>query len=641
MKQNKKLTLAFMVVIASLLSACEDKDYQAKDCSTGTECGAESSFTEPAPEPEPAPTDYEEKSGVTGKVIGNEYWVNATVCFDNNNNAVCDVSEPQTLTYEDGKYSFEASDIAASISSKATLLVVKNTAQDAQNIVLYAPTPATSSQKGTNITVFTTLVQNETSYNPYTLANATAAQESLRIGSGEFSFGNNSLLAGQDYLENSVDDAMLSQVTAIIDSLTQAQLLAPTQRYKAVAAMVDSMYQLSSYTAEIEMADVAAQDIAASAAELTLSSPSVSWDLGYSEEVSADLHVQGDYAVVGSKWHNRLIVVNLAQDIPTTLSFNDFAASPDIARDDIDGYTGASEQNLANVRLTPASSVQSVLVAVEKYTKTGSQESADLGVGLYRANFADPSAIPFVRFAMITAGRDFYPFADLNAMTLSGDGNRVALSGGDKRMTILKSDDFSLVKEFSATSKYRAVLLNNDGTIVYTSLSAPDRMEVHDVATGDKLTTLSTGTEYPKKFKLFNNESSIAWYLGLSNILSVYDVTTPQVEPALLYELSAQANITSFDISPDGKLAVIGSSGSLIVYQITDNVPNMLTSYVIEEQVDSVSTPLKVSSVVFTDNNRALIATKNALQTLDVVLGAEPSKWSDAQKQAWFDEHRT
>jgi len=163
-------------------------------------------------------------------------------------------------------------------------------------------------------------------------------------------------------------------------------------------------------------------------------------------------------------------VLNLAQEIPTTLSFNDFAASPDVERDDIDGFTGASEQSLANIRITPPSSVQSVLVGVEKKNKSGSEEGADSGVGLYRANFSNPSDIPFQRFAGVSEGQDFYAFPDLNAMSLSSDGSRVALSGGNKKMVVLQVDDFSLLHEFSSDSKYRAVMLNEDGSGLWLML---------------------------------------------------------------------------------------------------------------------------------------------------------------------------
>ena len=657
MKINNKANLVLLMIMASLLPACEESDYKAGDCSAGSICASTSTFIEPEPLPEPEPepvpdqTAYIEKDGVTGKVLGSDYWVNAVVCFDNNRNALCDTSEPSTVTFEDGKYSFKASDIIASISSKAPLLARKDIEQDSKGIALYAPTPVNSTDKNINITVFTTLVHSETQFNPYTLANTASAQASLEmsvdgLSIDGFSFANDLLLSGQDYLESDVevgvDDVMFAQIDAIATSLNQAQSIAATDIYKAVAAMLDSMYQLNTYTTSISLESINVQDIQETEVDITLSTPHVEWEIGYIEEESADLHVQGDYAVVGSKWHNRLIVLNLAQEIPTTLSFNDFAASPDVERDDIDGFTGASEQSLANIRITPPSSVQSVLVGVEKKNKSGSEEGADSGVGLYRANFSNPSEIPFQRFAGVSEGQNFYSFPDLNAMSLSSDGSRVALSGGNKKMVVLQVDDFSLVNEFSSDSKYRAVMLNEAGTLAYVSLSAPDRMEILDVTTGSKLTSLSTGTEYPKEFKLLpgSDLTKIAWYLGKSNILSIYNVTEPSVAPILLHTLPAESNITSFDISPDGTLVIIGSTGSLVVYSIENNTSKVLKKLLIEKEIELVSTPLKVGAVAFTNNNRALIATKNALQTLDIIFGEPASAWSDEKKQAWFDVHR-
>ncbi|KGJ94860.1 WD40 repeat domain-containing protein [Colwellia psychrerythraea] len=661
MKINDKVNLVLLMMMAILLPACEESDYKAGDCSAGSICASESTFNEvelipePVPEPVPDQTAYIEKDGVTGKVLGADYWVNAVVCFDNNRNALCDTSEPSTVTFEDGKYSFKASDIIASISSNAPLLARKDSEQDSKGIALYAPTPINSADKNINITVFTTLVHSETQFNPYTLANTASAQESLKVSVDGlsidgFGFANEVLLSGQDYLESDVesgvelgvDDVMFAQIDAIATSLHQAQSIAATDIYKAVAAMLDSMYQLNTYTTSISLESINVQNIQETEVDISLSTPHVEWDIGYIEEENSDLDVQGDYAVVGSKWHNRLIVLNLAQEIPSTLSFNNFAASPDVDRDDIDGFTGASEQSLANIRITPPSSVQSVLVGVEKKNKSGSEEGADSGVGLYRANFSNPSEIPFQRFAGVSEGQDFYSFPDLNAMSLSSDGSRVALSGGNKKMVVLQTDDFSLLNEFSSDSKYRAVILNEDGSLAYVSLSAPDRMEILDVTTGTKLTSLSTGTEYPKEFKLVQGSelTQIAWYLGKSNILSIYNVTDPSVEPVLLHTLAAQSNITSFDVSPDGTLVIIGSSGSLVVYSIENNTSKVLKTLLIEKEIELVSTPLKVGSIAFSSNNRALIATKNALQTLDIAFSEAPSAWSDETKQAWFDVHR-
>ncbi len=640
MKINNKVGLIFFIMVVSLIAGCEESDYKAEDCNTGTLCGSESTFQEVKPEPEQE--NYQERDGVTGKVLGSDYWVDALVCFDNNRNGLCDSSEPSTVTFAEGQYSFEANDIVTSISNKVPLLAIKNINQSSSGIALYAPTPENSSDKNINITVFTTLVYSETQFNPYTLENTASARASLEVGGNDFNFANETLLAGEDYIELGVDDTMFEQINAISASLHQAQLIAPTNIYKAVAAMLDSMYQLSTYTTSINLDSINAQNIQETEVDISFSPTKVEWDLGYEEEENSDLHIEGDYAVVGSKWHNRLIVLNLAQVIPSALSFNDFAASPDVKRDDIDGITGASEQSLANIRITPPSSKQSVLVGVEKKNKSGDEEGADIGVGLYRANFSNPSDIPFQRFAAVNEGVNFYSFPDLNAMSLSSDGSRVALSGGNKKMVVLQADDFSLQQEFSSDSKYRSVTLNDDGTLAYVSLSSPDRMEILDVNTGSKLSSLLTGTEYPKELRLIQESDyvKLAWYLGKSNILSIYNVTDPSLEPVLLHNLSAENDITSFDISPNGKLVIIGSSGSLAIYSIENNTSKMLKTVLVEKESESGTVPLKVANISFATDNKALIATKNSIQTLEFTYSQAPSAWSEERKQAWFDAHR-
>ena len=109
MKINDKANLVLLMMMAILLPACEESDYKAGDCSAGSICASESTFVEPEPLPEPEPepvpdqTAYKEKDGVTGKVLGADYWVNAVVCFDNNRNGLCDTSEPSTVNFEYGK----------------------------------------------------------------------------------------------------------------------------------------------------------------------------------------------------------------------------------------------------------------------------------------------------------------------------------------------------------------------------------------------------------------------------------------------------------------------------------------------------------------------------------------------------------
>ncbi len=640
-KKSQSRSLLTVAMVSAILSGCDNEDYRAEDCHWDSAVEGEVSCGSPnnagGLEP-PDATEYVEKSGVTGQVLGADYWQGATLCFDNNRNGVCDESEPIERSFEDGKYSFDAAAIEASISSNAPLLAVK-TEQPDQTTALYAPTPASSSSKGVNVTVFTTFVMNEMVFNPYTLNSPEQARTAFQIGS--FVIGNEAVLLGQDYITAGSTD-INQQASDIAESFSQAQLLNAGQHYKAVAAVTDAMYQQRVYKTTIDQAAIAAQTINEQGFNAALSSPAIKWGLGHEEEASTDLHVQGNYAVVGSQYHNRLIVLDLTTNDPVLLSRNDFAASPNVERDEIDAITGASEQVLSEVSIIPGG--QSVLVGVEKKKKTSSEMSAGLGVGLYRADFSDPGAIPMTRFAADSGSQNFYPFPGLNEMAVSANASSVVLSGEDKKLTVLSTSDFSAIREFSFASKVRAVALDEAGTTVYASLfGARIGLVILDVASGNELAFFAVaGTNYPQNIHVFDGQSKIAWYLRGDKVLSVYSISNPPAGPVLMGQISATDTIKSFDISADGTLVMIAINGGGLELHALGTIGNegsaeaqrLIASYQVED-----NTP--INKVIFETDTRALVSIKNGLQILDIEIGLPASEWDDGQKNAWLLQHRT
>ena len=142
--------------IALLLSGCENEEYQAISCLENNKSSVVNCAT---PTPDPTPTEiYQQKDGVTGRVLAAQYWEQAQVCFDLNGNGRCDKkSEPGTATFSEGKFSFSAAAVKASVKQGANLLALK-TDSDGNVKALYAPTPASanySEENDVNITVFT------------------------------------------------------------------------------------------------------------------------------------------------------------------------------------------------------------------------------------------------------------------------------------------------------------------------------------------------------------------------------------------------------------------------------------------------------------------------------------------------------
>ncbi len=571
---------------------------------------------------------YVEKTGVSGRVIGIDYWQGATICFDNNHNGICEPSEPNELSYEQGKYSFEGSEIAASISANAPLLAIKNQQQQSQPRIVTAPSPTNGDDKNVNITVFTTLVMNETEFNPYALGSSELAVTQLQ--SGDFVIASMAALRGQDYV-SATDNNLITLTDQVANSLYQAQSLTGESPYQAMAAMVDQMYQQHTTITSVTQAEINQQDIQSEGINIHLSSPAISWNTGHDDEVSTDLHIQDGLAVVGSKWHNRLTVIDLSNETPAVLSQNNFASSPG-DRDEIDAFTGATEQVLSAVKVTPSTSLKpSVLVSVERH----GEGNFDKGVGLYRADISDPSTIPEKRFAQDAGSVDYYPFIELNDMAISADGNTVILSNDDKGISVINSADFSQIQSFVFNSQVRSVALNESGSIAYVALfGARTGMAILDVNSGEETAFVSTGNQYPELFRLLKGSKKMALYLRNGKSVFIYDVSNPAISPVEITQIPVSAKIKSFAISDDGEVAVIGVSGGYVeVYSLTEQTPRFLQGL----QVEGNS---PINAVDFASNTRAILSLKNKIQTLDAQITL-PSNWNDEQKANWYQSHRS
>ena len=639
MKRKEECRSLFCVIlVGALLSSCENTDYRAEDCTGNEGCGALRNIGVDIDEENTSlvATEYMEKSGVTGQIFDAEYWVGALVCFDNNGNGNCDESEPQERSFEAGKFSFDAAAIEFSVNSNVPLLAVKILPENL-SAVLYAPAPGSNTAKGVNITAFTTVVMNEVAFNPYTLNSPVQSRAFLL--QGDFVIGDEAVLSGEDYIAEGTS-GIIQQASDIADSLYQAQSLGIAQNYKAGAAVIDAMYQQRSYKATIGQAAIDAQTIRDEEFTASLSSSTIEWILGHEDESSTDIHVQGNHAVVGSQYHNRLVVFDLTTDVPVLLSRNDFAASPDVERDEIDAITGASEQVLRDVRIISNDLHKSVLVGVNKYTNDGE----DIGVGLYRADFSDPSFIPMKRFAEDDGSQNFYAFPGLNKMAISSDASSVVLSGENKKLTVLDTNDFSVKQEFFFASKVRSAALNETGTIAFASLFGQRiGWVVLDVVSGRELafSPVSRANYYPENYKVFGEQERIAMYLRDSNLLSINDISDLTMAPQAIGQISVEKKIKGFDISSDGKLAIVAMNGGRLELHFLGSMgnddkpspPRLIEIFQLEENKF-------INGVVFDTDERVLVSVKNGLKVLDIKLGLPAREWSDEQKSEWFLQHR-
>jgi len=627
-------TSILMSLVCLALSGCEKEEYAAISCDSpnsdeNTINCASSNGNTTTPDPE---TKFKNKGGVTGQVFSTQYWVNAQVCFDINLNGRCDAaSEPVEQTYELGKFSFTQDTVEQSIDKKVPLLAI-NKDSNGQIIAMYAPSPlsATNSEdEGVNITLFTTLVTNEITYNPYHLDDISSAQESLT--NVTLNINNLEVLAGSDYLNNS-DTNIIEQAQSIALSLGKAQILDKDKHYLATAAMVDKMYQEESLTVVVSINDISKQGALSESISASLNQNAVTWDLDHAEELNVSINTHDGIAVIGSKYHNRLTVMDITSEQPQWLSSHLFADSP-VERDEIDGLTGATEQVLTQVEIT--SDTQNAIVSVEKYNK----DSEDIGVGIYRANIQNLYQIPNIRFAKTTQNdNNFFAAARLKGLALSNNGLITALVGDDRKLTLLNTADFSLDKQMSFDAKLRAVALNNDATLAFIGMLGSEKgVGIVDLQTQKQISFVDTGASYPDSIFAFSHSDKFAALPYKTNTLFIYSNETP-TEPDLIYTVNATDKIKHFSISDDEKVVLVSlPSGKLELYSIENEV-RLIDSF--ETVKDSEGINKSIKSITFTKNNKAIIAVENAVQILTYEF-REASQWTEQDKLDWFNLHRS
>lgn len=630
--------LALLVANAFIAVGCEKSEYAAVSCLPGSGMGDELSCGSsdgdkagPADDPgEPGQTQYEFKGGATGRAIGSSYWVGADVCFDINKNGICDSGiEPVEKSYAQGQYSFTPEATSLGIAANA-LVLATNASGNGEVYALRAPTPQLGIDQDHNVTVYTTLVVSETLFNPHTLNSVDLARSSLSNGS--LIFGNAGLLSGEDYLLVSEPDTG-NQVAAIQQSMASAQSLDISKHAKSVAAVVDAMYQQASYQVEVTVDAVDQQSLFGVMINGSLSPNSLSWSTDHDDESSVAIDTAQNIAIVGSQYHNRLIVIDLNNANPEVLSLNEFA-SLDVERDEIDAVTGASEQSLTEVSITPDS--LEVVVAVSKYKDS----SAGRGVGVYKANLSDPNRISYRKFGTDTeATSDFFPFPELNDMSLSSDGSTIGLAGEDKTVVVLNTLDLTEKRIFELGAKARAITLNSTGDIAYVSVfGSRTGLVVLDISSGEELSFIATGSDYPNALEVFDQDSKIAWYLRKGKVLSVYD-STDTSQLALISQIESTEKIKYFDFSPSGEFVSIGLVGGRLELHTDLNAPVLVDAFQTEVDESLAEGSKPINGLVFDRDDRLLVSIKNSVQVLDITT-SEATDLSDEDLQAWFDGHR-
>ncbi len=617
--KNTTKTLAAIIASGLLISGCENSDYAAIPCIVSNEnvqpeaidCtvpqGAIISDPSPAPEQE-----IDLSQGLTGQVFDGSYWISAKVCFDNNQNAICDAEvETTVLTDEQGRYIFTDNAAYAGLLNGSPLIATLDNRLMTANLVAGAP----SSDKR-NITPFTSIVVNEMLFSNASFQDAELARQA--IAEKDFILAGAELLAGKNYL---ADDSATVDINNFIASFNAAQLafnqaLNPIHNYSVLAATFSAMIENKSFSIavndDLNQTDIDALPLLNTHVNAQLSTNLTTWDLDYEDEKSRKLSILNNLAIVGSKWHNRLTLLDIASianaasgETEASWISSAIFAYVEGGQDEIDAFSGATEQLLQDIDISPDN--RSVFVTIKKAKKN----SKDIGVGLYRADIFSAQEITETKFASATENSvDYYSCADINNTALSGDGKVLALASEKRKIAILNADTLAEQDILELDSKVRSIVLNQSGEQVFSGLSKSSRNGIVSINIGTKEENdFVTSDSYPTNLQLFSNNLLAASFYQ-DNTLSIFDVSDVTNMIALKH-LIASAEITSFSLSNNGSFAAVAMNNGKI--ELFELIPSIRLIDKFDSQDNS-----NINDISFSDDNTLLVSIDNAIQILTI-----------------------
>ena len=618
MKNTTKI-LAAIIASGLLLSGCENSDYAAIPCIINSEksqpeaidCTAPqgASISDPSPAPE---QEIDLSQGLTGQVFDGAYWVSAKVCFDNNQNAICDAEvETTVLTDEQGRYIFTDNTAYAGLLNGSPLIATLDNRLMTANLVAGAP----SSDKR-NITPFTSIVVNEMLFSNASLQDAELARQA--IAEKDFILAGAELLAGKNYL---ADDSATVDINNFIASFNAVQLafnqaLNPIHNYSVLAATFTAMIENKSFSIavndDLNQEDIDALPLLTTHIDAQLSTYLTTWDLDYEDEKSRKLSILNNLAIVGSKWHNRLTLLEITSianaasgEAEASWISSAIFAYVEGGQDEIDAFSGATEQLLQDIDISPDN--RSVFVTIKKAKKN----SKDIGVGLYRADIFSAQEIEEIKFASATGNSvDYYSFADINNTALSGDGKVLALASEKRKIAILNADTLAEQDILELDSKVRSIVLNQSGEQVFSGLSKSRRNGIVSINIGTKEENdFVTSDSYPTNLQLFSNNLLAASFYQ-DNTLSIFDVSDVTNMIALKH-LIASAEITSFSLSNNGRFAAVAMNNGKI--ELFELIPSIRLIDKFDSQDNS-----NINDISFSDDNTLLVSIDNAIQILTI-----------------------
>ena len=564
--------------------------------------------------------EFVDKGGLTGKVITDKYVKGALVCFDDNKNGFCDINEASEKSYENGAFSFtkpisdkkQNSVLIAQIP--VTIKSSSGVSELTQKIMLCAN--QVSSGQSQMITPFTTLVVNEQLYNPYINANkdeAISYLEAIKLMS-------KSVLEGEDYKATN-NTQEIANASHLVKAYTQAFAIKESNPFSAIANVVDKIVKTKKLNINIDL--LVPQKRLDQNVSLVDINKKTTWQKHYKDEVILGSGFAKDVKkiVTFSKWHNKLTILDSSDlhSAPSVQDSNKFLYV-DEPRDGVDANTGASEQELTQLRISnDGSTIYSMLTKFEDGSK-------DIGVGVYISDISS-STVPETIFATEKNSAYFYPYKQATDIALSPDSTKFGISGNDKRIVLFDAGNLSSpTHEIQTTKKVKAITISKDNSAIFAGLYKlkKNSFGVFDVTTKSLLGEFLL-EEYPTTIlQKTDNEVFIA--SKKSNKIFHLDISDKSnIKKIAMLTASAKVKKLSFS-----------SNGQYLIAALTAKQVNAF----------DLTNTLKVASMGLDDivvdafdigENNIAIAYGTNVSYFNI---SENSQLTEAEKQAWETEHR-
>lgn len=411
----------------------------------------------------PVQNSYVDKGGLSGQVYmpNVSRMVNESkVCFDTNANGICDNGEDFEKIYEEGKFSF-AKNISDANKDQILVANIKN-----ENFI------TTLSSYESNITPYTTLVVNETLYNPNANKDKNKAKELLKV-----KFSDESLLNGAMPNQNEAKE--------LYETFKKAGTLNIANSLDAIANAVDNIYKQNTNTPELNAENVIAQTQiqtqGAQELKITSEDPSkiLRWTKTHVDETQIGFSTNKNFALTHSKWHNSLRIIDKNT---SSIVLESKFIYVDAEKEEIDTSTGASEQLLYKVLIDDENNIYGLTivnggdsVGPKPATRDGG------GNGVYKVSLqknADTYSIPDTQLVKVQAGANAYRMPDGKDMALNKDTLAII---GNELVTLNKN----------TLEKLKSIDLQAEGTAV---------------AMSDKYIFAGTYKERQSEFRLYDKD---------------------------------------------------------------------------------------------------------------------------------------